>query len=356
MPIDQQPPRPSPKMDPLVPTVFHNRWWIEAATGGDYHEAELRSGGQTVGRFPYVLRRRYGIHRLSTMPELTHFLGPAIDPGPGGAATQSLRHFQITQELLAKVTPASGFYHKLHRGIGDTLAFEAAGFSTQVQFTYEIAPRPESEVWSGMRDKTRNVIRRAGERWTIVRLDDPAAFSALYDTNLQARGLTNHQHRIETVCAAALTHGQGQILAAIDGSGHALGAIFVAWDRVSAYYLLATRTPGSDNGVMSLLVWQAIRDAAAAGLIFDFDGLGTPGSRLFYTGFGGRIAPRYIACRYSLGHRATGAVCRTLTAAGGKLAGAWASRPAWPSGWPAAPVQEPAAAITRSMNAWVLPR
>jgi predicted nucleic acid-binding protein len=248
------------------------------------------------------------------MPELTHFLGPAIDAGHGNAANRGLKQYQITRELLALVTPCSGFYHKLHRGVSDTLAFEDSGCTTMVQFTYEIAPKPEAEIWRTMRDKTRNVIRRAGERWQVVTLDDPDAFSAMYEANLRSRGLVNHQRRIPAVCAAALAHNQGHVLAVRDDTGAALGAIFVAWDHESAYYLLATRALASDNGVMSLLVWDAIRDATARGLMFDFDGLGTPGSRLFYTGFGGQIAPRYIASRYSVGHRIAGVVTKAFAA------------------------------------------
>jgi hypothetical protein len=311
----------APVADPLVPTVFHNRWWLEAASDGDYQEAEVRSDGRVIARLPYVIQRRYGGHRLCTMPELTHFLGPAIDTGRVGAANRGLRQFQITKDLLAAIAPASGFYHKLHRGIDDTLAFEDAGCTTTVQFTYEIAPRPEAELWQSMRDKTRNVIRRARERWQVITLDDPAAFAVLYETNLRRRGLVNHQRRIQAVCAAALTHDKGRILAVANNSGSLLGAIFIARDHQSAYYLLASRTPGSDNGVMSLLVWHAMRDAAASGLIFDFDGLGTPGSRVFYTGFGGRITPRFIASRYSFSHRAAGIVTKAVMNVGTAAAG-----------------------------------
>jgi hypothetical protein len=37
--------------------------------------------------------------------------------------------------------------------------------------------------------------------------------------------------------------------------------------------------------------------------VFDFDGVSNAGSRIFYSGFGGTIVPRYIVSRYSLLHR-----------------------------------------------------
>jgi Acetyltransferase (GNAT) domain len=300
----------SDRPDPLTPTLFHTRWWLEAATGGDYREAEIRSGGRVVARFPYVIERKFAGHKLCTMPQLTHFLGPAMDLGAGHAANRSVKRHHLTQELLAQMAGFSGFYHKLHGDIADTLAFEDAGCTTFVQFTYEIAPQPEQAIWAGMRDKTRNVIRRAQERWEVVTLDDPFAFAAAYDTNLRSRGLVSYYTRIPDVCAAAIENRQGSILAVKDRHGAVLGAIVMVWDRRVAYYLLSTRSDQADNGVMSLLIWHALRQAASCGLVFDFDGVGTPGSRLFFTGFGGKVTPRYIVSRHSTAYRVAGQVTK----------------------------------------------
>jgi hypothetical protein len=302
----------SDQPDPLTPTLFHSRWWLEAATGGGYGEAEIRSGGRVVARFPYVLQHKFAGHKLCTMPELTHFLGPAIELGAGHAANRSLKRHQLTQELLAQMSGYSGFYHKLHGDVADTLAFEEAGCTTMVQFTYEIAPQAEQAIWAGMRDKTRNVIRRAQERWEVVALDDPFAFAAAYNANLRRRGLANYYARIPAVCAAAIENGQGRILAVKGPQGAVLGAIVMVWDQRVAYYLLSTRSDHADNGVMSLLIWHALRQAAASGLVFDFDGVGTPGSRLFFTGFGGKVTPRYIVARHSTAYRVAGQVTKLV--------------------------------------------
>lgn len=299
-----------PGPDPMVPTVFHSRWWLDAATGGDYHEAQVRSDGRLVARLPYIIQRRLG-GRMCTMPELTHYLGPVLDVSAGSPVTRSLRRFQLAKELLAQLPPVTALYQKLHRDSTDTLAFEDAGCSSLVQFTYEIAPAPEQLLWRALRDKTRNVIRRAEERLEVVAIE-PGEFAALYDANLRSRGLVNIYTRIPQACAAAIARGQGRILAARDQAGELRGATFTLWDSQAAYHLMSTRTPGIDNGAMSLLVWTAIRDATRDGRLYDFDGLGTPGSRLFYTGFGGQITPRFVASRYSLRHRIAGKLSRSL--------------------------------------------
>ena len=298
--------------DPLTPTVFHESWWLTAASGGDYAEVTVYSGGGIVGRLPYAtLRMRLGC-ALSTMPNLTHFLGPAIDPGQGTPANRALKHDGILRELLSRLPRSSGFYHKLHRDTVDTLVFQDAGYRTTVQFTYEITPAPAADIWAGMRDKTRNVIRRAEEQYTVETLHDPVEFAAVYERNLQDRGLSNYYHRIVPVCAAALQRGAGRIVAARDGKGRMAAAIFYVWDARAAYYLLSTRSDNAANSAVSLLLWHAIQDIVERGLIFDFDGVATPGSRLFYTGFGGQIAPRYIVSRYTARHLMTGRLMSPL--------------------------------------------
>ena len=301
---------PQPADDPLVPMIFHNRWWLDVATSGRYEEIEVRTGG-AVARLPYVVVREWPGYRVCTMPEMTHSLGWAIDLGVGPGAEATVRHIEITRLLTRRLEGFAGFHHKLGRQIADTFAFDEAGYTTGVQFTFEIAPQPEDAIWRAMRDKTRNVIRRAGERYAVDSAIDPDVFAAIYEANLRLRSLVNTAPRMAQICAAALAHDSGRFFVARDPGGVVEAAVFIVWDHRAAYYLLATRAPTSDNGAISLLIWHAIRDAHARGVVFDFDGVGTPGSRLFFTGFGGQITPRYIVSRYSWGSRAAQSVRQT---------------------------------------------
>ncbi len=293
--------------DPLAPTVFHQPWWLNAATGGDYAEAVVIQGGRRVGCFPYVLSSILAGRKLCGMPPLTHFLGPAIDEGRGAACNRVLRRAQITRELLSQMPRTSGFWHVMHRGTSDTLVYQEMGYDAAVQFTFEVAPAEPDMLWANMRDKARNVIRRAQEQHAVAELD-ASAFGAVYNDNL-AKGGTASRYSpalLERVCQAAVSRGQGRIIAAENAAGQIAAAIFYVWDTQAAYYLLSTRRPDSGNGAVSLLLWHAMQDVAARGLIFDFEGVITSGSALFFTGFGGVIKPRYVVSKYSFSHRVAG--------------------------------------------------
>jgi hypothetical protein len=291
-------------MSVLAPTIFHEPWWLNAATQGRYAEVTFSLGGQTVGRLPYLLKRRLGMNACE-LPDLTHFLGPAVDEGTGGIGTRALRRMQITRELIRQLPKADYFLQRFHRGTPDTLTFLNEGFRTDVLFTYELEPAPEKTIWQGMRDKTRNIIRRAEEQTELVSLD-PAEFIRLYDSNLAARSLVNHSFSPQSgagVFNAALERGQGRLLGAKDKSGQVVAATFFAWDTEVTYCVLTTRTPDAHNGAISRLIWEGIRDSAAHGRLFDFDGV-IESTILLYVGFGGQVRPRFNVYRTSLRYAA----------------------------------------------------
>ena len=283
----------------LEPTIFHEPWWLNLATSNSYHLAEVTDGaGKTIGRLPYAIQKYFRIPSID-LPMLTHFLGPGLIPGEGSPNNLFLKKLAITRELIHKLPSMPLVRFKLHHGITDTIAFQEQGFRTSVQFTHEIHPAPPDELWSNMRNKTRNVIRRAQERVTFRDLTDPDEFLAFYRANLKARGLRNHLNPAITknLIAATLQRTRGRILAAYDVHNMLCAANFYIWDKTSYYFLLTTRTHDAGNGTTSLLLWEAIKDAAHRGLIFDSDGLNNQGSILFLAGWGSTIKPRYIVTK-----------------------------------------------------------
>jgi hypothetical protein len=287
--------------DLLAPTIFHESWWLDVATDHRYSIAEVSAGGKVVGKLPYLLTKRKGLSHI-IMPTLTHFLGPAVVEGEGSANTRFLRRLSITRELIAKLPAAISYEIKCHAGVLDVIAFQAENFQTMVQFTHEVHPLPEPELWKRMRDKTRNVIRRAQEQYEVVPLDDPGAFIDFYAHNLQQKSYLDL-----SVCGkiieSCLTRQRGRILAARSRNGDLVAANFCAWDARSSYYLMSTRANNAGNGAGSLLVWKAILDATSRELMFDMDGLASEGGILFFAGFGAEVRPRYVAERLTvLGH------------------------------------------------------
>jgi hypothetical protein len=285
------------RRDPLNPTIFHEPWWLEAATAGRYEEVTVSSGGRTVGRLPYLPRTSFGI-QACVMPELSPFLGPAVDEGNGGTVSRNLRRGEITRDLIEKLPPCSLHHQRLHRDTPDALPFMQYGFTAEAVFTYEVAPDSEEALWLKMRARTHDLVRSAQEQTRLVDLE-PEAFRSLYRSHAQKRGKPDYldQANALPVFEAALSRGRGRLLGARDASGNDLAAIFYVWDDDVTYYVLTTRAPDMQNGVVSRLIWEAMRESAAHGRVFDFAGTGSYGSVLFYAAFGGEVRPRFLVQR-----------------------------------------------------------
>jgi hypothetical protein len=297
------PPLPATQIlsNPLEPTVFHEPWWLEIASEGRYEVVESISGGKTVGRLPYAVYTRFKIPFIE-MPMLTHFLGPCLVEAEGSSNSQFLRKLSITRELIQKLPKVALTTIKMHYAIDETVAFQEQGFRTSVQFTHEIDPLPVDVLWGNLRNKTRNVIRRAEEQIRVVEMTDAAEYMAFYFQNLRARGARSFLRGpvCERLLDTTLKKKRGRILAAYDDRNKLLAANFYVWDARSYYYLLTTRATESGNGTINLLVWEAMKDASERGLIFDSDGLNSNGSILFFAGLGGTMKPRYIVAKSNI--------------------------------------------------------
>jgi hypothetical protein len=309
-------------VDPLVPTLFHEPWWLDAATGGCYEQVTVRSGGREVGRLPFLLNKQFGLTEC-VLPQLTPFLGPAVDEGNGRAVQRRDTRRRVIHRLLEQLPPHSRFHQRLCAGSDDALPFVEQDFAGDVDFTYEVRPNSPEIMWSNMRDKTRNVIRRAQEHSELVDLD-PVAFSRLYEGNLKRRGLLfNYMWRTPAlpVFEAATERRRARILGARDSNGNLAAATFVAWDQATTYLILTTRRPDAHSGIVSRLIWEAMKESAERGTTFDFGGVGTRGSILFYSGFGGEVAPRYVVQRASRAFRAVDFSIRKVRSIQTKLLG-----------------------------------
>lgn len=284
--------------DALTPTVFHEPWWLDIATGGQWGAVESFHEGSAVGRMPFFCRSKLWF-QTSDMPTLTHFLGPAVDAGEGSASTRHLRRIAVTRDLIRQLPHIASFRQRMHRDIDDVVAFQMEEFASSVQFTYELEPAPTETLWRQMRDKTRNVVRKAQNAYVVDDATDAEEFVWLYRQNVLVKGWDEALDLdvAKQLLIASNERGCGEVLTARDEHGVAKAAILCVWDRTVCYYLLSTRTPDSGNGAIALLLWKAIQKAAERGLIFDFHGLGYHGAVLFYTGFGAEIRPRYVVSR-----------------------------------------------------------
>jgi Acetyltransferase (GNAT) domain len=287
-------------------SIFHEPWWLSAATNGRYEEVVVEQGGKIVGRLPFLPTQR-GPFRLSRMPPFTHLLGPLVDAGVGKPQTRLNRRLSVTRALIDQLPPLTHFEQQLDPSIddglaiADGLAFQDRGFDVAHRYTFTIDCRQALPLlWDAMHFKTRQHIRRAEEKYTLQAMDDPDVFAQAYLRNIQAIGRTNWMQfeRFPALFAECRARNCGQILAACGPGGVPVAMVYLVWSRTTMYYLLSTRHGDpSDNGSINMLLWSAVKHGHERGLVFDLDGVYSSGAARFLSGFGGQIKTRLLISR-----------------------------------------------------------
>ena len=296
----------TPAVQP-VNSIFHEPWWLTAATNGQYQEVTVEDKGKVVGRLPYLSTQR-GPFRISRMPPFTHLLGPVIDSGAGKPQTRLTHRLSIARELIGKLPPFTHFEQQfdpeMDGGLAaaDGLAFQDRGFAVGHLYTFELDCRKELDsLWGAMHLKTRQRVRRAEQKYATRSVLDPAIFTEFYLRNIHAHGRTNVMEfeRFPAIFAECKSRNCGEILAAFAEDGSPVAMVYLVWGATTMYYLLSTRRPDpGDGGSINLLLWCAVKYAHERRLIFDLDGVYSSGAARFLSGFGGEIKSR-LSVRHS---------------------------------------------------------
>lgn len=284
-------------------TIFHERWWLDVSTSGQFDEASVVTDGHVVGRLPYITKKWMGF-KLLLMPPFTHVLGPAVVAGTGKPQTRFERRLSIIRSLVDQLPPHDYFMQVLSDSTIDALAFQDRGFQVSSQYTFEIDCRGKlDDIWAAMNYRIRQQVRRGKETFSLSVVDDPYEFIRFYQTNLSKQDRVSFVplDTFPALFAEAAARGCGEILSANRSDGNPAAMIFLLWDEATMYYHLSTRCPDtSDSNTICFLLWSAIERAHQRGLIFDLDGVSTSGTARFLSRFGGLPKIRLVAQRSSL--------------------------------------------------------
>lgn len=279
--------------------IFCQDWWIDIAREPSrYCESKVVRQGAVIGRLPFVLlRNRLGLLRGQD-PHWSHLGGPIVDQ-----RLSRTEQSEVIRALLEQLPRWASFtfvcnpdlsYADLVRN-----AFRQSGFVHETQITYLRHPS-EGDVLNTKKRKHRGHIKRAAKDLDCVDVS-AREFVRFYEANLKARKKKSYSplDTLTLLIERAVSRGQARAIAAKplsrsrsrdDGYPPYDAAIVYLWDHDRCYYWLSTnRLPSKDSSdakphpdATKLLAVRAMEDAQAKNLIFDADGVATPGADNFY--------------------------------------------------------------------------
>ena len=271
----------------LTPSLFHNDWWLRAASKGKWEQVECQRDGITVATMPFVRHTMLGMRRLR-MPPYTRTLGPAFNLPPSKPFQRAHTVRKIVADLLTKLPPHDHFQMTLDPDDEAAFAFSIAGCAVDAPFTFRFPSsiQPEQAL-ADCDPKTRNLIRSAEKRLRVVRDHALGRFITL-SLREKPRGENIHDFALlETIFTACLSHGAGIVLTAVDQHDRDVASSVLVWDERIMYLWLTSRDPEhSTSGGGAFLLWESIKMASSLGRTFDLDGYSSAASAKFLASFG----------------------------------------------------------------------
>lgn len=276
--------------------LFSRDWWLDAVAGDNWDVALVERGGEIAAALPYVRKSRLGFCTL-TQPQLTQALGPWIRDTRASHVRRIARDKELMDELIAALPDYDHYFQHWHAGQTNWLPFYWKGFTETTRYTYRLDDLSDLDsVWSGIQQNIRAQIRKARDKQGLtVRTDLPLdAFISLNRKvfSRQQMSLPYPEQLVQSIHAAASSRAQGCTFIAEDAEGRCHAAVYLVWDKNTAYYLMGGGDPDLRNsGAASLCMWEAIRHASTVSRHFDFEGSMIEPIERFFRGFGAVQTP-----------------------------------------------------------------
>lgn len=272
--------------------LFFQPWWLDTVCSS-WEVALVQEQGNIVAVLPYQVEKKSGLVIIRN-PDMTPYLGPFFFyPATLTAQEKPAWEDKVLQDLLAQLPRYDSCNVLCLPGFNNMLGFHRKGFTNTSLITYHIdLTQPETALYTALHKNHRSLIKQAQPLHTLT--EGASYLHGLLELHYgtfsrKNKKYTYSQRFLSRMIEVCLQQGKGKILAAQDEAGRMVATLFVAWDEHTMYLLIsAVAKDNAHQGVVRLLIWEAIRQAKAMGLqVFDFEGSMDPGIEPFFRRFGG---------------------------------------------------------------------
>lgn len=269
---------------------FNQPWWLEIVSDGDWDCVIVSKKNNILGFLPYVFVKRIGVKGIG-MPLLTQYINPIlIYPKKQKYSKKLSFEKDVLQNLFLGLPYTSFVETTWGHGIQNWLPLYWLGYKNSSRYSYAIKNIKDLDaVFGNFETKIRGDIRKA-ERIVQIKISEDA--SVIY--NLVSKTFERKKVKmpyskefLAKVVNGCLERNCGELTYAIDQQDNIHAAVFIVWDKESAYYLLGGGDSDYRNsGATSLLLWEGIKRVSTKVDCFDFEGSMMESIERFVRGFG----------------------------------------------------------------------
>lgn len=285
--------------------LFSRDWWLDIVCGSSKWDVVLIEENDKIRAAMPCYKP---LPNVISMPPYTQTMGPWFAPEADDMkyTTRLSQRQQLCASLIDGLGNYSSFLQLCSYSFTDWLPFYWTGFQQTTRYTYVLHNLSDKEsLWEGMSSNIRRNITKAKEKKGIViRKGIPwddflDVFKATFKR--QGKAVPKDIHILKQLVEAAIKRGLGDIWGGYDNEGRLHAAVFVVWQKSSAYYIAGGGDPTlRDSGAHSLAMWEAIQYVAEHTQTFDFEGSMIPGVERFFREFGAKQMPYFTITRGKL--------------------------------------------------------
>ena len=258
--------------------LFSKDWWLDSVVGADNWDVSLViKNEEVIASMPYIRKKRLGMH-ISTLPELTKYLGPWFKTNNNKYSKILGQQKAIMEELIKQLPNFDYFSQNWFHNKTNWLPFYWNGFKQTTNYTYCIDDLTDlDQVWSNFQENIRSDIKKSINRYNLAIKESPS----IKDFIIINKKVFERQNikvpyseevilRIDEACAH---HKSRKIFLAVDKNNVIHAGVYIVWDNQYAYYLMSGGDPKLRNsGATSFCLWEAIKFASTVTKKFDFEG------------------------------------------------------------------------------------
>jgi hypothetical protein len=279
-------------------TLFHKSYWLNAS-GMRFRIYGYFRGDELFAGIPITYDvSKFGI-RKATHPLLTPYLGIIFKDTNAKYVTRISDEKGIIREFAQKIkNDFDSIAISFPLYFIDLQPFMWEGFSSSVQYTYQIDLSSISEVWDNMESGHRNHIRKSEKDGIYIEnnviFDE--AFSLVEKTFERQRKNVEFKSTAYKYNEVLCKKGQCRSFLAKNKEGESIAVIYIVWDEKRSYQLLAGYdSQKTHSGASAACIWSAIKFTKdELGLNqYDFEGSKIEPIEQFFRKFGGTLTPYY---------------------------------------------------------------
>jgi hypothetical protein len=276
--------------------IFLQPWYLDTICGtGNWSFVSVEKQGNTVAILPFFLKKK--LHwQYVAMPSLVRMMGPYLLPEYRNTKQET----KIYTELIEKLPDFAAFEQDCNYQLTNWMPFYWEGFRQTTRYSYRIPLENLETVWNNITsDYRNNKIAKASTKVTIDKETNLNDFVKTQNQSFERQGMESPVsfdllQKLDNVLAENQSR---TIFSAIDNETKAIhSALYLIWDKKSAYLLMAGDDPNLRNsGAGILLVWEAIQYAKNDLQVeyFDFLGSMTQGIEVVRRQFGAEQVPYF---------------------------------------------------------------